>query len=82
LVNTFVVNAGQTEGETACATINIMDDTALEFDHDFTVSIGASNPPGATLHESSFSETTVTIQDDEGSNLDYLEGLYVYRLLV
>ncbi len=57
-------------GSTACATFNIIDDSILELDQQFTAQLASSNPPGVTLSVPS-SSTTVTIEDND-SKSDFL----------
>ena len=52
-------------GATACATISIEDDTALEGPHSFTVSITGSDPP-LMVNDA---QTSVTIADNDGNSL-------------
>ena len=51
-------------GSTACASVSIIDDDSLEFDHGFTVSLSNTNPDGVTL--SVPTDAAVNIKDNEG----------------
>ena len=53
-------------GTTACASVSIIDDDSLEFDHSFTVSLSSTNPIGVTL--SAPTDAAVNIEDNEGIN--------------
>ena len=57
--------SGNTTGDTACATFEIINDNNLELDHEFTVSLSTFTPTGPVLSVPS-STTIVTITDDEG----------------
>ncbi len=53
-------------GDTACATVIIIDDSTLERDEDFLFQITSpTDPPGLTIIIPS-STTVVTIEDNEG----------------
>ena len=52
--------------DTACASISIIDDAALEGDHSFTVSLNSVTPSGVTISVPSAS-TTVNIEDNKGT---------------
>ena len=58
-------SSGDAQGDTACATLGIINDDNLEFDHDFTVSLSNITPTGPVIILGS-STTNVTINDDEG----------------
>ncbi len=51
-----------TVGSIACATFNIIDDSILETDQQFTAQLASSDPPGVTLMTST---ATVTIEDND-----------------
>ena len=55
---------GEVVNDTACATFGIENDDNLEFDHEFTVTLGAILPVGPVM--SMPSSTIVSISDDEG----------------
>ena len=57
--------SGGVVGGTACASVTIIDDDSLEFDHSFTVSLSSTNPDGVTLSVPS-SAIAVNIEDNEG----------------
>ena len=57
--------SGDVVGDTACATLGILNDTNLESDHEFTVNLRRVEPPGPDVSRSS---TTVAIMDDEGKH--------------
>ena len=57
--------SGEVVNDTACATFGIVNDDNLEFDHEFTVTLGTIMPNGPVVVMSS-SSTTVSISDDEG----------------
>ena len=63
----MIFSSGDMTGNTACATFVILDDDNLEFDHEFTVTLGTITPTGPTILMSS-SSTTVSITDDEGKH--------------
>ena len=48
--------------------IGIIDDDALEGDHDFTVRLISTNPSGSNVMIGMQSNTTVTIIDNEGKD--------------
>ncbi len=54
-------------GSIACATFNIIDDSILETDQQFTAQLASSDPPGVTLTVSS-STATVTIEDNDSKS--------------
>ena len=55
---------GNMINDTACVTMGITNDNAVEFDHDFSVNLGRIIPSGpAITHPVS---TTISINDDEG----------------
>ena len=55
---------GNMINDTACVTMGITNDNTVEFDHDFSVSLGRIIPSGpAITHPVS---TTISINDDEG----------------
>ena len=60
-----VFSSGDMMGDTSCATFGIINDGDLEFDHEFTVSLGSITPNGPVI-SMSFASTTVSIGDDEG----------------
>ena len=60
-------SSGDLVGDTACATVGIINDNNLEFGHEFNVTLGdiiatGSAAPCVTINPS----TTVSISDDEG----------------
>ena len=55
---------GGVVGSTACASVTIIDDDSLEFDHGFTVSLSNTNPDRVTL--SVPTDAAVNIKDNEG----------------
>ena len=57
-------SSGDVVNDTACATFGIVNDDNLEFDHEFTVTLGSITPNGPVI--SGLSSTTVLIRDDEG----------------
>ena len=57
--------SGDVVNDTSCATFGIENDDNLEFDHEFTVTLGSITPNGPVESVSS-SSTTVSISDDEG----------------
>ena len=62
-------NVGLNEGEQGCVTVSLLSDTALEFDHDFTLALSAmSSPPGVSMRAGSPTSTAVTILDNEGNS--------------
>jgi len=61
-------SSGDAQGDTACATFDIINDDNLEFDHEFTVSLSTVTPTGPVLSVPS-STTVVTITDDEGMHV-------------
>ena len=56
--------SGDVVGNTSCATFGIVNDSNLEFDHEFNVSIDMITPTGPMI--SMPTSTTVSISDDEG----------------
>ncbi len=54
-----------TVGDTACATFNIINDSILELNQQFSVHIIASVPPGVSY---SVTYTTVTIEDNDSKS--------------
>ena len=62
---TVTFASGGILSSTACASVSILDDDSLEFDHSFTVSLSSTNPNGVTLSVLS-STTAVNIDDNEG----------------
>ena len=57
-------SSGDLVGDTACATLGIINDNNLESDHEFTVNLESVTPPGPVI--SIPSSTIVSISDDEG----------------
>ncbi len=57
-----------TVGSIACATFNIIDDSILETDEQFTTQLASSDPAGVTLM---ISTATVTIENND-SKSDFL----------
>ena len=58
--------SGDVEGNTSCATFEIVDDENLEFDHEFMVILESITPNGPTVPRYCPTTTTVFINDDEG----------------
>ena len=63
LTATFLV--GDMNGATACLTISIMDDNALEGPHAFTVMLVSVSAPGSILQDG-ITSTIVNIEDNDG----------------
>ena len=61
-------SSGDSVGSTACVGFYIIDDSNLEFDHEFTVILSSVNPTGPLLSAMS-SSTTVSITDNEGMHM-------------
>lgn len=59
-------SSGDVEGNTSCATFEILDDGNLEFDHEFMVNLESITPNGPTVPRYCPISTTVFIIDDEG----------------
>ena len=57
-------SSGDVVNDTACATFGIENDDNLEFDHEFTVTLGTITPNGPVI--SVPTSTMVFIRDDEG----------------
>ena len=57
-------SSGDVVNDTACATFWIENDDNLEFDHEFTVTLGTITPNGPVI--SAPTSTVVFIRDDEG----------------
>ena len=55
--------------DSECITIDILDDDALEGDHEFTVMITATSDNAPV--DSASSTTTITISDDEGWAIEH-----------
>ena len=58
--------AGSADGAQQTVDIGIIDDAALEGDHDFTVQLISTDPSGSNVMIGMQSITTVTITDNEG----------------
>ena len=69
---TFRMGSG--DGTVVTAMISAVDDTAVEGDHEFTVSIESTTSPLATVGISSV--TATIIDNDRKSNLRYERYLY------
>ena len=62
-LNVFFAS-GSVNGDIDCINIAILDDSALEGDHSFTVSL---NPPAAPVILTTPSSSPVTITDNDGT---------------
>ena len=61
---------GSADGDLGCAQVTIIDDSSLEFNEVFSLSLSAvSDPPGVTRAMTSAEHTDYTIVDDEGMSL-------------
>ena len=60
--------SGSPNGTQQSVDIAIMDDDALEGDHDFTVQLISTDPSGSNVMIGMQSITTVTITDNEGDS--------------
>ena len=58
--------SGSPDGAQQSVDIVIIDDAALEGDHDFTVELISINPSGSNVMIGMQSNTTVTITDNDG----------------
>jgi len=70
-------SSGNDVNDIACATFVIINDSNLEFDHEFTVTLSSVTPTGPDLSPMSPPSTTVTISDDEGMSVIHY---YMYVL--
>ena len=53
-------------GDIACASISIIDDSVIEGDHSFTVSLSGVSPSGIATLSTELSNATVNIEDNDG----------------
>ena len=62
-------SSGNNVSDTACATFVIINDSNLEFNHEFRVTLSSVTPAGPVLTPTMSPSTMVTITDDEGMSV-------------
>ena len=72
-----VFNSGSSEGVSNCTMVNIVDDDALEGDHNFSIRIQSTSPGPLNIQREAHEETLITIKDNDSNNVFYKFGILV-----